>query len=131
MNIESLVVTDAPQVYAYTSTEIVKQKILEGQHFLKVVDDQDQFLGFITAKDIFRHQYQLAVDCLSDKPALRTRHTIYEATQILIQRQEDVAPVFSEDNIFLGAVHKDSLMEYLLRYSIHLENQLKTYQQTL
>lgn len=128
MNIEALIETDLPTVYAYTSTEIVKRKILDGQHVLKVIDEQDQFMGIVTAKDIFRHPYHLIADCIQDKPALRPEHSIYEATQILIQRQEDVAPVFSELNEFIGTIFKDNLTEYLLRYCVHLENQVRQQQ---
>lgn len=125
MIIESLVETDTPSVYAYTSTEVVKRKMLEGLNCLKVIDDNDTFLGLITPNDIFRQHYHLVVDCIQDKPALQPNHTIYEAAMILVQRQEAVAPVFSENNQFVGVLQKDNLMEYLLRYSIHLENQLK------
>jgi len=128
MIIESLVEADVPTVYAYTSTDVVRRKILEGKAFLKVIDDDDKFLGLVTAKDIFRHHYQLIVDCLQDKPALQHRHTVFEAAKILIQRQEDVAPVFSETNQFIGVLQKDNLMEYLLRYSIYLENQVRQQQ---
>jgi CBS domain-containing protein len=122
MNIESLIETDLPSVYAYASTEVVKKKLVEEYTCMKVIDEDDRFLGLITAKDIFRHPYHLVIDCLWDKPTLQPKHTIYEAIRIMIQRGEDAAHVFTENNEFLGAIRKDNLTEYLLRYTLHLEN---------
>lgn len=131
MNIEALIDNDLPTIYAYTATEVARRKIMEGQPALKVIDEQDRFMGIITASDIFRHSYHLVADCIHDKPALRPQHSIFEATQILIQRQEDVAPVFSEQNEFMGTIFKDNLTEYLLRYCVHLENQIRINQNTV
>jgi len=130
MKIEALIKTDLPTIYAYTSAEIARRKISKGQTALIVVDEQDHPLGIVTAKDIFQKPYQLVADCLLEKPALRPGHNIYEAAQILVQRQEEAAPVYSKNGTFLGAILKDNLIEYLLRYSIHLENQLKAIQKS-
>jgi CBS domain-containing protein len=122
MNIESLVETDVEAVYAYTATEVVRNKLSE-KPFFSIIDEDDQYLGIITSRDIFRQSYHLVVDCLKDKPKFYPDHALLDAISLMLRLQEEALPVFYHDDSFMGVVSKDKLVSFLLRYTVHLENQ--------
>jgi predicted transcriptional regulator len=123
MKIKSLVETECPSVYVYASRSSATG-LLKKHPYLMVLDEQDRFYGILTKHDLIISQHLLVADCIIHKDYVTEEDSLLEVLNLMINIGAEALPVKSEDKSFAGIISKNRLIEYLLKYSVHLENRL-------
>ena len=89
-----------------------------------VVIEQDIFKGILTAADILKSPHNLVLDCLQEKPRIDYEKNIESILDQMKNNGFDVLPVFKQD-IFIGIIHQNDIMEFLTEYKKEIENKLQ------
>jgi len=114
MKIEHLVRRDYLTVNPYSGINAIKKQLLE--YSAIVVQDEEQFYGVLSAKDILSNPRTLILDCLTNKTLIGFENTMEEVLGIMTKTNTDVLPVGKNDKI-LGLVFKDDLYNYITEYN--------------
>ena len=128
MKIEHLVRRDFVTVNPYSGINSVKKQLLE--HSAIVVQDEEQFYGVLTAKDIAQNPRTLIIDCVTIKTIIDCNDPVDSVIQIMNDSKTDVLPVSHRGKI-IGLVFKSDLYDYIADYNSELESRIKERTQEL
>ncbi|MFP4091595.1 MAG: CBS domain-containing protein [Cyclobacteriaceae bacterium] len=124
MLIKSLIEEDCPSIYAYASAKTAR-KMLDKHLYLLVLDENDEYYGLLTCRDLINCSNLLIADCVVPKKTVNEEDSLLETLHYMTEKRTEALPVRSHDNEFLGVVSLSQLTRYLLKYTVHLENRLK------
>lgn len=122
MKIEHLVRRDYLTVNPYSGINAIKKQLLE--YSAIVVQDEEQFYGVLSPKDIVSNPRTLIIDCLTNKSIIGFEHSVEEVLGIMTKSNTDVLPVGKNDKI-IGLVFKDDLYNYIAEYNTELEKKIQ------
>ncbi len=100
-------------------------------------EETKAFLGVLTPRDVIERPHTLAIDCLSQKPALNADCQLEHALEAMFEHQTNVLPVLTEAGTFAGLVFKNDLLKAIwqkkqaLRSTLKEEKQVTQRQQVL
>jgi len=128
MKIEHLTRKDYLTINPYSGINAVKKQLLE--YSAIVVQDEEQFYGVLTTKDIVQNPRTLIIDCLTIKTLIDCEFTVEQTLSIMKNTQTDVLPVGKYEKM-VGLVFKNDLYNYLDDYNAELERKIKERTQEL
>ncbi|PYF77179.1 ATP-binding protein [Pedobacter nutrimenti] len=118
MNIKPFVNGNYTTVDAYNAVKQIKHKIIAHGGAVVLMDERP--IGLITANDIITNNYNLVIDCLSEKPKVSPRDTVPQVLQMMQRSGSDTLAVY-EDDLLIGTIYKNDMTSHLIE-SIELSN---------
>lgn len=100
-------------VYAYAGVEAIRARLVK-EGAIVVWNEDDTFLGILTASDVVIREHRLVVDCLRHKPMIQSDQSVLEALRTLLDSREGILPVVHADGRLAGLLHQSTLVEQLL-----------------
>ncbi len=76
-------------------------------------EETKAFVGVLTPRDVIERPHTLAIDCLSQKPALTVDCQVEQALDAMFEHQTNVLPVVTKAGAFTGLVFKNDLLKAL------------------
>jgi signal transduction histidine kinase len=122
MKVEHLIQRDFITVNPYLGIIAIKKQLID--YSAVVVQDENQFYGVLTPKDIVQNAKTLIIDCITDKTVIDCECTVEQALIIMNDSKTDVLPVRKDEKI-IGLVFKNNLYNYIAEYNIQLEVDIK------
>ena len=121
MKIKCFVERDYMTVDPFSGINVVKKELLNQKAI--VIQENENYLGTLTATDILRRPHNLVIDCMTDKQQITTDYSVYETLQVMKEKLTDVLPVYQNDHFF-GLIYKSDLLEYLTEYTNELHEKV-------
>jgi K+-sensing histidine kinase KdpD len=116
MRIDKLINRDYPTVGYYSGVNTVKDELIEN-NFLVVVDDDNNYKGVLTPRDLISRPHKIVADCLTAMDALSVDDTLYSTIDLFEKNHTTVLPVFN-GNEFIGVLEKNGVFTELQREAL-------------
>jgi K+-sensing histidine kinase KdpD len=120
MRIDKLIVRDYPTVGYYSGVNTVRDKLFE-KDYLIAVDDENNYKGVLTPRDLVSRPHKIVADCLTAKDALSVDDTLHSSIDLFEKNQTTVLPVFNR-NEFVGVLEKHGVLTELQREVLSANN---------
>jgi len=112
MVIRNLIQKNYTIVVPYAGIESLRHLVAESSAV--VVMENGIFHGILTATDLLLHPYNLAIDCIIEKPGVSPSHSVNDTIDVMRETRFRVLPVFEAEK-FIGLISYDDIIEFLSR----------------
>ena len=96
----------------YVGVNLIRKELISHSAIVVLEEDTNDYLGVLTPLDIAQRQYNLVIDCLTNKPMLQFECKIEKALAIMHKHNTDVLPLENQKK-FEGLVFKYDLVTFL------------------
>jgi K+-sensing histidine kinase KdpD len=120
MKIDSLIIREYPVVGYFSGVSIMEEKLIKN-NYLIVLDDDSNFKGVLTPRDLLLRPHKIVADCLTPKDILSIDDTLASAIEVFERNNTAALPVFNKEK-FEGILEKHTVITELQKEAIALYN---------
>jgi len=111
MRIDSLIIREYPVVGYFSGVSVVEEKLIKN-NYLIVLDDDSNFKGVLTPRDLVLRPNKIVADCLIQKDILSMDDTLASAFEAFERNHTAALPVFNNEK-FEGVLEKHTVIAEL------------------
>ena len=111
MDLKKYISNNYHKVKPYEGVNSIERALLEN-HFLVVIDNDNNFYGILTASDLIQHPHKIVIDCITKKESLTVDDTLSSTFEKFYSNQSFVLPVMDGNN-FVGIIDKNQIIKEL------------------
>jgi K+-sensing histidine kinase KdpD len=120
MRIDSLIIREYPVVGYFSGVSIVEEKLTKN-NYLIVLDDDSNFKGVLTPRDLILRPHKIVADCLIPKDMLSIDDTLVSAIEAFERNNTAALPVFNNEK-FEGILERQTVITELQKEAKCLYN---------
>lgn len=99
-------------VGAYDGTVTAKKMVQESGAVIVMEDNVP--LGLLSTEDLAAKQYNLVIDCLSEKPKIDIDQPLAEVIDLMKKCRVEALPVYDGGKL-IGIIHKNDILDYFVQ----------------
>jgi|WetSurMetagenome_2_1015567.scaffolds.fasta_scaffold16184_6 K+-sensing histidine kinase KdpD len=111
MRIDELIIREYPVIGYYSGVSIAEVTLTKN-NYLIVIDDDNNFKGVLTPRDLVQRPHKIVADCLIEKETLSIDDSLISAMEVFERNNTVALPVFNDEK-FEGILEKHTVFAEL------------------